>query len=520
MITAKWDITSSCNLRCRHCSVADMYFDKKHQIHQLSSSDRLQIIDRLADGGVRNLSLLGGEPLTLGEEIWPLLQRARERNIGVHLVTNGLLLSTGTSKRLIDSGLKCLIVSIDGPSAITHNKNRGKHSFERTLENLTNFVTLRGNRSSPKLTINTVLSKFNRTVFPQMIPFCRDLGADSWNALTLNYLGNANHHLDNLALSQEEHTEVALEIGQFMKSPDFYAGNLKINLSIVCPLVWEYLCKKYKVKLPQPEICCSASSSLVYVSPKGEMHLCDRVDSSGYTGMKLDNEIMRPEDLLSNKFEDVWNSKQYTEMFTFVNSNDAYDGFEPCNRCKYFFDRSCNPCPLQAYRADEIRYEECLKAEQFLGDISCYDNGQKTDWEKAHQFASVALSSFDSDKYEKVRLSFPVLPEGLRCAVQPDNSALLVHPKTQETIKINEVGLTLLDSMDGSETTDQLVGSIVEAYLQAHKTNGTCPSADHVDAFKRDILQAFILSLYEKDFIELKSDIVQSSAANCMSRYI
>jgi MoaA/NifB/PqqE/SkfB family radical SAM enzyme len=299
MINAKWDITSTCNLRCSHCSVAEMYFNGTPP-PQLSMQDRLHIIDNLAEGGVSYLSLLGGEPLTLGDQLFALLRRAQERQIKIGLVTNGQLLDANTSCRLMDYGLANLIVSIESPDAEIHNKIRGKRTFERLMGNLETFLSLRGSKTTPKLTVNTVLCQPNRNSFTQMIKFCRDLGADSWNALTLNYIGNATGNLETLALSKEEHTEVALEIGRLLQSPGFDIGHLKINFTIVCPLVWEYISKKYDIHLPQPEICCSASSSLVYISPTGDMHLCDRVNSSGYTGSKLESETMRPMSLLAN----------------------------------------------------------------------------------------------------------------------------------------------------------------------------------------------------------------------------
>ena len=63
-MVAKWDITDKCNLRCTHCSVSEMYFTK--EVHRrLSHQERLDILDKLKDGGVTDLFLLGGEPLTL-----------------------------------------------------------------------------------------------------------------------------------------------------------------------------------------------------------------------------------------------------------------------------------------------------------------------------------------------------------------------------------------------------------------------------------------------------------------------
>ncbi len=502
MISAKWDLTSTCNLRCSHCSVANMYFDNENPVKELSLQDRLLVIDRLADGGVTHISLLGGEPLTLGNDLWALLDHAKRRQIRIHLVTNAMLLETATSQRLIDSGLDRLVVSIDGPTAESHNKVRGKRTFERVVDNLEKFLALRASSDTPKLTINTVLCTHNRKSFVDMIPFCRDLGADSWNALTLNYIGNAYDHLDSLAVSQEEHTDVALEVGLLLKRKDFDLGQLKINLTLVCPLVWEFLCKKYKIELPQPQICCSAGSSLVYVSPKGDVHLCDRVDSSGYNGMPLANETIHPESLLSNEFDLIWNSTQYVDMYDFVKNNDTYAGFDPCNHCKYLFDRTCNPCPLQSYRIKDIKFEECLKAEQYLGDISRHEEGPVTDWEKAHQFESISLAEPDSESYVGFRDAYPILTRGVRRSKQGDD-CILLHPKSIQTIKLNDIGMQIIDSMDGNSTTEEIVDTMVDLYQQAHQRVGVVAKDEQVNAFRLDGLQAFIVSLHDRDFIKM-----------------
>lgn len=181
MISAKWDVTSTCNLRCKHCSVADLYF-RGSPTENLSQAERIRVIDTLADGGVGFVSFLGGEPLTLGESFFDLLRYANRRNIRTTVVTNGQLLTRETSIRLIDAGLGALVVSIESPLPEVHNKIRGKRTFERLISNLEEFLSVRGVSSDVKLNINTVLCSVNRSTFVGMIPFCADLGADSWSA--------------------------------------------------------------------------------------------------------------------------------------------------------------------------------------------------------------------------------------------------------------------------------------------------------------------------------------------------
>lgn len=504
MISAKWDVTSTCNLRCAHCSVAGMYFNAGAPA-ALSLAERLHVLDNLADGGVTYLSLLGGEPLTLGDDLFCLLRRARDRGVGVSVVTNGQLLDAERAARLIDCGLSNLAVSIDGPQASIHDQIRGKRTFYRLLANVERFQKLRGKAEFPRLTVNTVLCRPNRQSFAQMIPFCREIGADHWNALTLNYLGSAKQHIDDLAVSVEEHAQVALEIGRTLQSASPEARPLAINMTLVYPLVWEVLCRKHGVPLPQPQICCSAASSLVYVSATGELHLCDRVNSSGYTGSPLDTEVMRPVSLLKHQFADVWRSPQFCEMFDFVKRARTYANFEPCNRCKYLFDRTCNPCPLQSYQQGPIRFEDCLQAEAELGDISRYDDGPRTVWERLHQFTPLRPLAKTADDYERISSGFPVPTEGVRWAEQDGGEMLLMHPSTLEFLKVNEMGWHVWTSMTGEVSIDQVVSLACDVFADVGRRLGMGLGAEHQEAFARDFVRPFILSLHEKGFISIRT---------------
>jgi radical SAM protein with 4Fe4S-binding SPASM domain len=468
---------------------------------QLSLNERLHIIDRLAEGGVTYISLLGGEPLTLGDELFALLRRAQEHKIKVGIVTNGQLLDSYTSERLIEYGLANLTVSIESPSSVIHNNIRGRRTFERLIANLETFIRLREHEKSPKLTVNTVLSRPNRDTFSQMIKFCCDLGVDSWSALTLNHIGNAIEHLDSLVISKEEHTEVALEVGKLLQSPGFDIGDLEINFAIVCPLVWEYLSKKYNISLPQPELCCSASISLIYISPTGDVHLCDRVHNSAYTGSKLESETMRPMSLLKNNFEDIWNSKQFFEMFDFVKRAETYAGFDPCNHCKYLFDRTCNPCPLQSYKSSHIRFDECLKAESYLGDISHYDDGPRTPWEKLHKFERLPLTAFEPDAYERIINMYPTPIIGTRHVVQSDGDVLMMHPLSLELIRINYIGWEIYNKINGLLTTKEVVTSVVNFYREVSKAVDLRIDNDGLDEFSKEVVMPFIMVLHNKGFI-------------------
>ena len=63
-----WSITGRCNFRCRHC-----YMDAPDaMLGELSTAEALDLIDQMADCGVLQVALTGGEPL-VRQDFWQLV---------------------------------------------------------------------------------------------------------------------------------------------------------------------------------------------------------------------------------------------------------------------------------------------------------------------------------------------------------------------------------------------------------------------------------------------------------------
>lgn len=84
--TVHWAVTFQCDLDCPDCYV------RRHRSDfptELDTKQALEMIDRIADAGVFQLALGGGEPL-LRDDIMSLVARAHERNLVVHITTGRL----------------------------------------------------------------------------------------------------------------------------------------------------------------------------------------------------------------------------------------------------------------------------------------------------------------------------------------------------------------------------------------------------------------------------------------------
>ncbi|RNI14013.1 radical SAM protein [Methanohalophilus sp. RSK] len=131
-----WNSTNACNLHCRHCYQSAI---SRPTPDELTTAERLKVVDRLADEGVAYISLSGGEPL-MRHDFFEVAERIRQRNMGLALATNGTMLTAAGAKRLAELGCSFVQVSLDGTGQ-THDKFRGLDgTFDKTLKGIKNAV--------------------------------------------------------------------------------------------------------------------------------------------------------------------------------------------------------------------------------------------------------------------------------------------------------------------------------------------------------------------------------------------
>jgi len=130
-----------CNLACSHCFVSSSPTNHTHEGLTLSEVERY-----LGDGaalGVREYYFTGGEPF-LNPEMESILERTLEYGPAT-VLTNGLLLKPDRCVRLaeLSRGARYSLdfrVSLDGYSAAANDPIRGKGTFDRILEGISNLA--------------------------------------------------------------------------------------------------------------------------------------------------------------------------------------------------------------------------------------------------------------------------------------------------------------------------------------------------------------------------------------------
>lgn len=168
------NVTSACNSnpKCLYCNQPPLRSSVdlagwKSIVEEVTTPD--------AGEGVY-IYITGGEPLTLGTDIWGdngLVRFATQRGAAVNINTNAALLTPEVALRLIKAGLAKLHISLDAVDQDVHNSLRPGHDFDQLLEGIYNVQLARDIVGVPYPVIHTncVLTNRNVDLFPRLFSF-------------------------------------------------------------------------------------------------------------------------------------------------------------------------------------------------------------------------------------------------------------------------------------------------------------------------------------------------------------
>ena len=170
------DVTSSCNLNCRMCSLK--------QWHPPGPNLTEEILTRLdaVFAVVRSVDLFSNcEPLLHPRlpEIIGHIKRVNSR-VRIQVVTNGTLLTPELSRALISAGLDSMGFSVDSPRPEVYEAIRVGARFEQVIQNIQNFIAIRNEMAEirPRIALLVVLSKINQEDLCKILFLSAKLGAD------------------------------------------------------------------------------------------------------------------------------------------------------------------------------------------------------------------------------------------------------------------------------------------------------------------------------------------------------
>jgi radical SAM protein with 4Fe4S-binding SPASM domain len=171
------ETSAVCNLNCPECPTGKNNLGREQGL--MTYPDFTQIIDKVEKHAVYlNLSLQG-EPF-LNKDIFKMIRYANEKNLFTSLSTNGHFLNSTTTAEIINSGLKRLIVSVDGTDQKTYEIYRKGGTLNSVLEGIKILSNQKKENLAtyPEIVIQFIVFKHNEHQIDEIKKIGKQIGAN------------------------------------------------------------------------------------------------------------------------------------------------------------------------------------------------------------------------------------------------------------------------------------------------------------------------------------------------------
>jgi radical SAM protein with 4Fe4S-binding SPASM domain len=270
------DTSNICNLRCLTC-MRGRGDHQQEKTEFLRLADFKTIIDKMPQ--LNTVQFCGSSETTLNRELPDMINYAKNHGAKkVEMFTNGTMLKGQVLKRLVNSKLDFLKVSVDGGNQETYKRVRG-FDLTSVIRNVRQFHE----RSSIPIGIESVLSNYTVDSIGGLPDVVHSMGGSFLEIRLLNWVD------PNMETNSIYNIPRLVKIREFMKKS---CNKLKIQLAM---------------PLPDETICngCTTFTEL-YVDYRGNVSPCYFLNRT-----PIGN-------LIRDSFEDVWNGqniKKYRQNF-------------------------------------------------------------------------------------------------------------------------------------------------------------------------------------------------------------
>lgn len=309
-------ITNKCNFKCIHC-----FPDARNLSEEFSTDELYGIINKLAEYKVVHLTLTGGEPF-LNKDLITLVHYANTMGIVVSICTNASLITDEIINDLKRCGLGALKISLDGPTALEHDKYRGNGKFEKVIPKIKKIIS-----NGIPVCINTVFSKINCGVYKEMAKLVSELKPKEFAFDFIRCSGRARDNWNDLEITNDKKIEIINYFNQFGSKMNGITLGSDIFTCIM----------KNSFDLNMEELACGICINNIVILSNGTVVPCWRLHDIGVSCGNI-REVT---------FDKIWNDSDVLKKVRNIKISEL----EKCNLCKYnkFCDASCRAFALQEH---------------------------------------------------------------------------------------------------------------------------------------------------------------------------
>ncbi|MCE5249845.1 radical SAM protein [bacterium] len=329
------EITRTCTLACRHCRG-----DSRNEVYpdELSLGEIGRILDSAASFSKPIVIVTGGEPL-VRPDVFDITAYSSSLGLTTVLATCGQHLSENAARKLIDTGVSRISVSLDGADARTHDSFRGiPGAFEAALRGIA-----AARSQGLAFQINSTITSLNIGELDAIHDLAVSLGAVAFHPFLLVPMGRGKGLSDN-ALPPEEYESALIRIAEI-------AERSPIELKPTCSPHYGRVARQLRRSRPDMAVHpenrsnphgnhknglimtrgCLGGYGFVFVSHVGAVQMC------GFLELEAGNLRRESYDLKS-----IWET---SPLFNAVRDRNNYRG--TCGKCEYW--QVCGGCRARAY---------------------------------------------------------------------------------------------------------------------------------------------------------------------------
>lgn len=279
------ELTSKCNLKCRHCGSR---CPSNIAGSQVDTPRLLRLIDEVTEHIPPRefmFCITGGEPL-LRPDWDKICAYIAEKGYSWGMTTNGTLITEDVVRRMEETGMKTIAVSLDGLRESHEWLRNVKGSYEQALHGLELLVR---SGQFQRVQVTTVVNTKSLHDLEEMYHLLKDMGVLSWKIVATEPIGSA--------VGQKE---LFLSPAQYRQMLDFIlekraSGGMEVTFG--CS---HFLPEEYENTVRRSRFHCGAGVFIASISAKGKILACLDID---------DREAACQGSIYTDSFWETWQNK-------------------------------------------------------------------------------------------------------------------------------------------------------------------------------------------------------------------
>ncbi len=215
------ELTYKCNQRCLHCYNNSASNNAEYD-SMLTLEDWKNVCYQLADIGIVQAIISGGEPFVFGDEIFELMDILHKAKVKFVVISNGMLINEKRIEKLKKYRYDWFQISMDGASPETHNIMRGVESWHLAVN-----ATYLLKKAEIPFAIAHAVTKVNYHELEEMVELAYHLGAKKLVISPYEVVGRAILNNEKLQLTEDEFVNVYKVL---QKKAQQFAGRMEISI--------------------------------------------------------------------------------------------------------------------------------------------------------------------------------------------------------------------------------------------------------------------------------------------------